>query len=162
MVGPKSPIAIKIGSDDAKDSIAFSRRQIAFHDFREPSDIATADTASIPNLGNLSCSQDGNMLHNPYADHRQVDIEEVLGNPSPAKTPLKTWYAIAGKAARSGPADVKKMFGANVDFVSDNRIIFDFSGDKYRLIVHIAHPCQRVLVKFVGTHTNYHIIPETV
>lgn len=79
-----------------------------------------------------------------------------------AETPLKTSYAIVGKAARSGPADVKKMFGANVDFVSDNRIIFDFSGDKYRLIVHIAHPCQRVLVKFVGTHTNYHIIPETV
>jgi hypothetical protein len=89
VVGPKSPIAIKIGSDDAKDSIAFSRRQIAFHDFREPSDIATADTASVPNLGNLSCSQDGNMLHTANADHRQVDIEEVLGNPSPSRNPIE-------------------------------------------------------------------------
>lgn len=80
-----------------------------------------------------------------------------------AETPLKTWYAIVGKAAWSGSTDVKKMFGANVDFVSDNRIIFDISGNKYRLIVHIGYPYQRVLVKFVGTHKEYNDInPETV
>ena len=87
MVGPKTPIAIKIGSDNAKDSIAFSRRQIAFHDFREPSDIVAADTASVPNWANLSCSQDGNMLHNAYADHRQVDIEECSGKSIPKPKP---------------------------------------------------------------------------
>lgn len=80
-----------------------------------------------------------------------------------AETPLKTSYAIVGKAAWSGSTDVKKMFGVNVDFVSDNRIIFDISGNKCRLIVHIAYPYQRVLVKFVGTHTDYNDInPETV
>ncbi|GCA47913.1 hypothetical protein KGO5_00328 [Sinorhizobium sp. KGO-5] len=47
------------------------------------------------------------------------------------------------------------MFGANVDFVSDNRIIFDISGNKYRLIVHVAYPFKRVLIKFVGTHKEY-------
>ena len=89
MVGPKTPIAIKIGSDDVKDSIAFSRRQIAFHDFREPSDIMAADTASVPNWGNPPCSQDGNMLHNAYADHRQVDTEGVLGNLCPSRNPIE-------------------------------------------------------------------------
>ncbi|RAX37658.1 type II toxin-antitoxin system HigB family toxin [Rhizobium tropici] len=80
-----------------------------------------------------------------------------------AETPLRTWYAMVDKAMWSGPTDVKMMFGANVDFVSDNRIIFDIGGNKYRLIVHVAYPYQRVLIKFVGTRKEYdNINPETV
>lgn len=56
------------------------------------------------------------------------------------------------------------MFGTTVDFVGDNRIIFDIGGNKYRLVVRAAyHPFNRVLVKFVGTHQEYNNInPETV
>lgn len=58
---------------------------------------------------------------------------------------------------------MKAQFGGNVDFVSDNRAIFDIGGNKYRLIVHIGYRHQRVLVKFVGTHAEYDKIdPETV
>ncbi|GAB1583949.1 hypothetical protein PPNSA23_38920 [Phyllobacterium phragmitis] len=60
-----------------------------------------------------------------------------------AETPLKTWYAIVSKAEWSGPADVEAMFGANVDFVGDNRLIFDIAGNKYRLILHAAYPFRR-------------------
>ncbi|GAK70342.1 hypothetical protein RRU01S_10_01810 [Agrobacterium rubi TR3 = NBRC 13261] len=80
-----------------------------------------------------------------------------------AETPLKTWYAIVSKAEWSRPSDVKTAFGSTVDFVSDNRVIFDISGNKYRLIVHVAYACKRVLIKFVGTHKDYdQIDPETV
>ncbi|NTE85301.1 type II toxin-antitoxin system HigB family toxin [Agrobacterium rubi] len=80
-----------------------------------------------------------------------------------AETPLKTWYAIVSKAEWSGPSDVKTAFGSTVDFVSDNRVIFDISGNKYRLIVHVAYTYKRVLIKFVGTHKDYdQIDPETV
>lgn len=55
------------------------------------------------------------------------------------------------------------MFGARVDFVGDNRIIFDIAGNRYRLIVHVAYEFQRVLIKFIGTHSEYdRIDPETV
>ncbi len=55
------------------------------------------------------------------------------------------------------------MFGSTVDFVSDNRIIFDISGNKYRLIVHVAYSYKRILIKFVGSHKEYdQINPETV
>lgn len=50
------------------------------------------------------------------------------------------------------------MFGGNVDFVGDNRVIFDIGGNKYRLIVHVAYAYGRVLVKFVGTHADYDAI----
>jgi mRNA interferase HigB len=55
------------------------------------------------------------------------------------------------------------MFGSTVDFVGDNRVIFDVGGNKYRLVVHVAYPFKRVLIKFVGTHKEYdRIDPETV
>lgn len=80
-----------------------------------------------------------------------------------AETPLVVWFSLVSKAHWSGPADIKKMFGSTVDFVADNRVIFDIAGNKYRLIVHVAYPFGRVLVKFVGTHKEYERInPETV
>jgi mRNA interferase HigB len=48
-------------------------------------------------------------------------------------------------------------------FVGDNRIMFDIGGNKYRLVVRVAYPFKRVLIKFVGTHEEYdQINPETV
>ncbi len=64
--------------------------------------------------------------------------------------PLKVWYGQVAQAQWGGPADVKEQFGATVDFVGDNRIIFDVGGNKYRLIVHVACDYKRVLIKFVA------------
>lgn len=80
-----------------------------------------------------------------------------------AEAPLVLWYSRVTKADWSGPADVKATFGTTVDFVGDNRLIFDIGGNKFRLIVHVAYPFKRVLIKFVGTHAEYDAIdPETV
>jgi mRNA interferase HigB len=81
----------------------------------------------------------------------------------PAEGPLRAWYAMVKRAAWRGPADVKTQFGATVDFVGDNRAVFDIGGNKYRLVVHVAYRFKRVLIKFVGTHKEYdRIDPETV
>ncbi len=80
-----------------------------------------------------------------------------------AEKPLRVWLAIVEHASWTGPSDVKTMFGANVDFVADNRAIFDIGGDKFRLVVHVAYRYRRVLVRFVGTHSEYdRIDAETV
>jgi mRNA interferase HigB len=64
------------------------------------------------------------------------------------------------------PAQQKRRVGiplSAIDFVGDNRVIFDLGGNKYRLIVHISFAFGRVLVKFIGTHAEYdRIDPETV
>ena len=71
-----------------------------------------------------------------------------------AEGPVRAWFAIA---------EIKRQFGGTVDFVADNRVIFDLGGNKYRLIVHISFEFGRVLVKFIGTHAEYdRIDPETV
>ncbi len=79
-----------------------------------------------------------------------------------AEGPLRIWFAKVSAAKWSGPADVKAAFGS-ADFVADNRVIFDIGGNKYRLVAHVSYTYGRVLVKFVGTHSQYdHINPETV
>jgi mRNA interferase HigB len=80
-----------------------------------------------------------------------------------AENPLRAWHSFVSAAHWKGPHEVKRQFGATVDFVSDNRAIFDIGGNKYRLVVHISYAFGRVLVKFVGTHAQYdRIDPETV
>ena len=80
-----------------------------------------------------------------------------------AEIPLRAWFAVASRADWAGPADVKATFGTSVDFVRDNRAIFDIGGNKFRLIVHFAYPWRRGLIKFVDTHKEYdRIDPETI
>ncbi len=80
-----------------------------------------------------------------------------------AETPLRAWCVVASRANWSGPADIKAMFGADVDFVGDYRVIFDIGGNTYRFVVHVAYAYGRVLVKFAGTHADYdEIDAETV
>jgi mRNA interferase HigB len=80
-----------------------------------------------------------------------------------AEISLRTWYANASQAMWSTPQDIKNDYRAAVDFVSDNRAIFDIAGNKYRLIVHVSYRYKRILIKFVGTHREYDDIdPETV
>ncbi len=54
-----------------------------------------------------------------------------------------------------GPQEIKDTFGATVDFVGDNRVIFDVSGNKYRVIIAFAYTYKRGMIKFVGTHAQY-------
>lgn len=72
-----------------------------------------------------------------------------------AETHLKIWFAEARAAEWNGPQDIKERFGPSVDFLGDNRVIFDIGGNKYRLIVRVAYRHKRVLIKFVGTHAEY-------
>ncbi|MFA6265152.1 MAG: type II toxin-antitoxin system HigB family toxin [Pseudolabrys sp.] len=81
-----------------------------------------------------------------------------------AETPLRAWYKIVSAARWAKPNELKKAFGASVDFVGDSRVIFDIGGNKYRLVTRIAYdPYFRVMIKFVGTHEEYDKIdPEKI
>ena len=72
-----------------------------------------------------------------------------------ARGPLGNWHALVVKARWTGPADIKAMFGATVDFVADNTVIFDIGGNDYWLVVHVSYAHKAVLIKFVGTHAQY-------
>lgn len=71
-----------------------------------------------------------------------------------ARGPLSAWYDLARAAEWRTPQDVRDDFNS-VDFVGDNRVIFDIGGNNYRLVVRISYPFKQVLVKFVGPHAEY-------
>lgn len=75
-----------------------------------------------------------------------------------AEQPLRAWYALVASADWTDTQDVKRTFGGTVDFVGDNRVIFDIGGNKYRLVVHVSYKFRRVLIKFIGTHSEYNRI----
>jgi mRNA interferase HigB len=90
-------------------------------------------------------------------------LKEFWASHPRAEAPIRAWFAIAAKARWTSPAEIKRQFGGTVDFVGDNRVIFDLGGNKYRLVAHISFAFGRVLVKFIGTHAEYdRIDPETV
>lgn len=90
-------------------------------------------------------------------------LKTFWGKYPQAETPLGIWYEIISKGTWSGPADLKNAFGNNVDFVGDNRVIFDIGGNKYRLVVHFSYKFKTALIKFVGTHEEYNSVnAETV
>ena len=45
-----------------------------------------------------------------------------------AEKPIRLWFAATRKAQWREPSDVKQQFGTTVDFVHDNRVIFDLGG----------------------------------
>ncbi len=90
-------------------------------------------------------------------------LKEFWARHPHAEGPIRAWLAVAAKAHWAKPSEIKRQFGGTVDFVGDNRVIFDLGGNKYRLVVHVSFTFGRVLVKFIGTHAEYdRIDPETV
>jgi len=75
-----------------------------------------------------------------------------------SKAPLTAWYHAVDKVEWKTPVELMNQFGANVDFVGDNRAIFDIAGNKYRIVVWINYPYRVVYIRFIGTHRQYDAI----
>jgi len=57
---------------------------------------------------------------------------------------------------------VKQTFG-DASILKSSRVVFDISGNKFRLVVRINYAYRIVYVRFVGTHEEYdNIDAETI
>ena len=79
-----------------------------------------------------------------------------------AKTPLQVWHTTVRAVDWENPADVKQTFG-DASILKNGRVIFNVSGNKFRLGARINYAYRVVYVRFIGTHEEYdHIDVETV
>lgn len=66
---------------------------------------------------------------------------------------LNAWVAIVRETNFTHHADLKKTFNS-VDYKSPY-VIFDISGNKFRLIARVDYGLRTVLVESVMTHSEY-------
>jgi mRNA interferase HigB len=71
-----------------------------------------------------------------------------------AKEPVLAWYRYALNADWGSPADVKADF-SHASILKDGRVVFNISGNKYRLVVWVNYRHRVVYIRFLGTHRQY-------
>jgi mRNA interferase HigB len=77
-----------------------------------------------------------------------------------AEQPLKAWHALAKAASWSDPKEIKAMF-ASASFLANNRVVFNISGNKYRLVVKVEYELKAVYIRFIGSHADYDKVDAT-
>ena len=77
-----------------------------------------------------------------------------------AEQPLKEWYTKVCRASWSSLNDMRADFNS-VDYVGNQRYVFNIKGNHYRLVVAVKFTPQVVYIRFVGTHDEYNRIDVT-
>jgi len=71
-----------------------------------------------------------------------------------SEQPLKVWYQIFKKEHFLTSSEIKSLFPSS-SIIDKNRVVFNISGNKYRLVVHIRYDLQIIYIRFVGSHAEY-------
>ncbi len=71
-----------------------------------------------------------------------------------AKDTLERWYHMVAIANWNNLSEIKETFN-DVDFVGNDRYIFNIGGNKYRLVAMIHFSTRTVYIRFIGTHKEY-------
>lgn len=81
-------------------------------------------------------------------------LKEFWQNHHDAEKPLRAWFADVKSANWRNSMDVKRDY-KSASFLSDNRIVFNIKGNKYRLITAVNYDFSIVYIRFIGTHKEY-------
>lgn len=81
-------------------------------------------------------------------------IESFMDKHADVSGQLKAWLYEVENASWSTPHDIKKRYNS-VSILSDNRVIFNIKGNKYRIDTKISYNNDIVFVKRIGTHAEY-------
>ena len=71
-----------------------------------------------------------------------------------SKVALDAWRKEVECADWKTPQDIKNRY-QQADFLAKNKVIFNISGNHYRLVVVVQYQMGMVVVDWVGTHAEY-------
>ncbi|RLD58026.1 MAG: type II toxin-antitoxin system HigB family toxin [Bacteroidetes bacterium] len=71
-----------------------------------------------------------------------------------SKIPLFHWYEIVKDANWDTLKDIKDDF-RSVDYIGNNRYVFNIKGNDFRLVAIIILVSKKVYIRFIGTHAEY-------
>jgi mRNA interferase HigB len=70
---------------------------------------------------------------------------------------VNEWWTKTKKADWASLADIRGTFNA-VDYVGNDRYVFNIKGKKYRLVAMIFFDIRTVYIRFIDTHAKYNTI----
>ena len=76
-----------------------------------------------------------------------------------AETPLNIWYYTVTSKEWNSLNDIRTDFNT-VDYVGNNRFVFNIKGNSYRLVAIISFNAKKVYIRFIGTHSEYDKIKD--
>jgi len=77
-----------------------------------------------------------------------------------AKTPLLHWYELIKNENFNSLSELKEKFN-HVDYVGNNRYVFNIKGNDFRLVCIIIFISNKAYIRFIGTHSEYDKIDAT-
>jgi mRNA interferase HigB len=71
-----------------------------------------------------------------------------------AEGPIRGWLRVAKNATWTTTHEVKRQY-RTASIVGNDRVVFNPSGNKYRLVALLRFDKQLLYVRFIGTHSSY-------
>ena len=81
-------------------------------------------------------------------------IKNFVQKDANAAVALYDWYHKVGKANWSNLLELKKDFNS-VDYVGNERYVFNIKGNHYRIVCVIIFASRKVYIRFIGSHSEY-------
>lgn len=90
----------------------------------------------------------------------QKPLKQFMAAHPDAEANLKQWIATVLRADWGTPNELKAVY-PSASLVANGRVIFNVSGNKYRLVVVVIYPARTLFVRFIGSHSEYDQIDVT-
>ena len=81
-------------------------------------------------------------------------LDDFMRRHAEAREQMNAWLDEVERAEWKGPQDIKERY-PSASFLSDNRVIFNIKGKKYRIAVQVSYKHQILLILMSGTHAEY-------
>lgn len=81
-------------------------------------------------------------------------LREFGAKHSTSIIPINDWWTKLEKASCKNLSELKEVFGS-VDYIGDDRYVFNIGGNNFRLVTLINFRKQRVYIRAVLTHVEY-------
>lgn len=81
-------------------------------------------------------------------------LDEFINQHGDVRGQIAVWISEATEASWQTPGEIRVRY-VTASFLSDNRVVFNIKGNRYRLEVKVSYKNQVVLIKRIGTHAEY-------
>ena len=81
-------------------------------------------------------------------------IREFVKDHPDSSIKLSRWYKWMKKGKYNNLNELRRKY-SGVDYIGNDRYVFNIGGNKYRLVVMINFKAQRAYIRYIGTHSNF-------